>query len=83
MCKNHLILNYKSYCLLQDIVSEMKAEGYEFPAVKESDAMFSADTAPQWVNADACHRCRVGFTLVVRKVNIQSIRGLIISHKKT
>ncbi|XP_023942586.2 hepatocyte growth factor-regulated tyrosine kinase substrate isoform X2 [Bicyclus anynana] len=29
--------------------------------------MFSADTAPEWANGEVCHRCRVAFTLMVRK----------------
>ncbi|KAL0278626.1 UNVERIFIED_CONTAM: hypothetical protein PYX00_000394 [Menopon gallinae] len=58
----------------------MKAEGYKFPAVKESDAMFSADTAPQWVNADVCHRCRVGFSVVMRKHHCRAC-GNVFCHQ--
>lgn len=54
--------------LLQDTMNIMKAEEYKFPALKESDAMFSADTAPEWAEGDCCHRCRVQFSLVQRKV---------------
>lgn len=46
----------------------MKTEGYNFPALKESDAMFCADTAPEWADGDCCHRCRVVFGVVQRKV---------------
>lgn len=45
----------------------MKAEGYKFPAMRESDAMFSADTAPEWLDGDVCHRCRDAFSIIVRK----------------
>lgn len=45
----------------------MKAEGYKFPTLKESDAMFIADTAPAWADGDVCHRCRVSFSMVQRK----------------
>ncbi|XP_063234495.1 hepatocyte growth factor-regulated tyrosine kinase substrate isoform X2 [Bacillus rossius redtenbacheri] len=45
----------------------MKAEGCKFPALNESDAMFSADTAPEWADGDCCHRCRVQFGVVQRK----------------
>lgn len=45
----------------------MKAEGYVFPELKESDAMFSADTAPEWADGEVCHRCRVAFGMVQRK----------------
>lgn len=56
------------YHAVQETVTIMKAEGYKFPALKESDAMFSADTAPEWVDASVCHRCRVSFGVVQRKV---------------
>lgn len=47
----------------------MKAEGYKFPALKESDAMFLAQTAPEWVDAVVCHRCRISFGIMVRRVS--------------
>ena len=47
----------------------MKAEGYKFPVIKETDAMFSADTAPVWADGECCHRCRVQFGMVQRKVS--------------
>jgi hypothetical protein len=46
----------------------LKAEGYTFPALRESDAMFAADRAPNWSDGDNCHRCRVQFSVIVRKV---------------
>lgn len=52
----------------QDTVNIMKAEGYKFPVLKESDAMFSADTAPEWTDGDCCNRCRDKFTFTLRKV---------------
>ncbi|VVC43417.1 Hypothetical protein CINCED_3A019870 [Cinara cedri] len=55
------------YCAVQDTVNIMKAEGYTFPALKESDAMFSSDVAPGWEDSDCCHRCRVKFGMVQRK----------------
>lgn len=45
----------------------MKAEGYTFPVLSESDAMFSADTAPEWADGETCHRCRVTFNIMQRK----------------
>lgn len=35
--------------------------------MRESDAMFAADSAPEWADGDSCHRCRVQFTLINRK----------------
>jgi hypothetical protein len=37
----------------------MKAEGWKFPPVREAEAMFEADVAPDWHEGDCCHRCRV------------------------
>lgn len=45
----------------------MKAEGAAFKPLQESDAMFVADTAPEWADGECCHRCRTEFGLVVRK----------------
>ncbi|XP_046470166.1 hepatocyte growth factor-regulated tyrosine kinase substrate isoform X2 [Neodiprion pinetum] len=59
--------NSPKYRAVQDTVNIMKAENYKFPTLKESDAMFSADTAPEWADGDVCHRCRVVFNMVQRK----------------
>lgn len=59
----------------------MKAEGYTFPALKESDAMFSSDVAPGWEDSDCCHRCRVKFGMVQRKVNFLCIIKLLLTIK--
>lgn len=45
----------------------MKTEGFKFPTLRETDAMFSADNAPEWTDGDVCHRCRVAFSFVQRK----------------
>lgn len=45
----------------------MKAEGYDFPPVRETEAMFEADVAPEWADGDVCHRCRTAFGLVTRQ----------------
>ncbi|KAL1498011.1 hypothetical protein ABEB36_008874 [Hypothenemus hampei] len=50
-----------------DLVATMKAEGFKFPVLRESDAMFSTDNAPDWQDGDQCHRCRVQFTFIQRK----------------
>uniref|UniRef100_A0AAY4BP49 FYVE-type domain-containing protein n=1 Tax=Denticeps clupeoides TaxID=299321 RepID=A0AAY4BP49_9TELE len=41
--------------------------GHVFPEFKESDAMFAAERAPDWVDAEECHRCRVQFGVMTRK----------------
>lgn len=48
----------------------LKTEGFKFPEMKESDAMFCSDVAPEWADGEVCHRCRVPFSLLQRKVNI-------------
>lgn len=45
----------------------LKAEGFKFAPLKESDAMFSADTAPEWADGEVCHRL-VGFYRMIRVV---------------
>lgn len=59
--------NSPKYQAIHDTLNIMRAEGYKFPTLKESDAMFLADTAPEWADSDVCHRCRVAFSLVQRK----------------
>ncbi|XP_060827157.1 hepatocyte growth factor-regulated tyrosine kinase substrate isoform X2 [Bombus pascuorum] len=63
----HAFRNSPKYRAVQDTLNIMKAEGYKFPTLKESDAMFIADTAPAWADGDVCHRCRVSFSMVQRK----------------
>ncbi|XP_022916819.1 hepatocyte growth factor-regulated tyrosine kinase substrate [Onthophagus taurus] len=52
---------------LKDLVTVMKAEGFTFPAYRESEAMFTADSAPKWVDGEVCHHCRVQFGVMQRK----------------
>ncbi|XP_018348247.1 PREDICTED: hepatocyte growth factor-regulated tyrosine kinase substrate-like isoform X3 [Trachymyrmex septentrionalis] len=63
----HAFRHSPKYRTVQDTLNIMKAEGYQFPALKESDAMFRADTAPAWADGEVCHRCRVTFSMVQRK----------------
>ncbi|XP_076183145.1 hepatocyte growth factor regulated tyrosine kinase substrate isoform X2 [Ptiloglossa arizonensis] len=63
----HAFRNSPKYRAVQDTLNIMKAEGYKFPVLKESDAMFIADTAPEWADGDVCHRCRVAFGVMQRK----------------
>ncbi|GAB6026689.1 hypothetical protein CHUAL_013200 [Chamberlinius hualienensis] len=59
--------NEPNYRVLQDTVNLMKVEGYGFPELKETDAMFAADQAPKWMDGECCHRCRAVFGVVQRK----------------
>ena len=44
------------YRIVTDTLNLMKAEGWKFPPVREAEAMFEADTAPDWAEGDVCHR---------------------------
>jgi growth factor-regulated tyrosine kinase substrate len=50
----------------------MKAEGWKFPPVREAEAMFEADIAPDWSDGDVCHRCRVQVLLRQKQFNLES-----------
>lgn len=63
----HAFRNEPKYKVVQDTYQIMKVEGHNFPEFKESDAMFAAERAPEWVDAEECHRCRVQFGVVTRK----------------
>ncbi|KAK6020466.1 FYVE zinc finger, partial [Ostertagia ostertagi] len=45
----------------------MKLAGFDFPSIKEADAMFSAQVAPDWHDGSECFRCRSEFSLFNRK----------------
>ncbi|XP_064866904.1 hepatocyte growth factor-regulated tyrosine kinase substrate-like [Oncorhynchus nerka] len=64
----HAFRNEPKYKVVQDTYQIMKVEGHVFPEFKESDAMFAAERAPDWVDAEECHRCRVQFGVMTRKV---------------
>ncbi|KAF5287493.1 hypothetical protein FQA39_LY04121 [Lamprigera yunnana] len=55
------------YNTLKDVMNLMKSEGYKFPTLRESDAMFTADSAPEWSDGESCHRCRTIFSVLTRK----------------
>lgn len=63
----HAFRNEPAYRAVAEEMRVMKHEGFQFPVLKESDAMFDASTAPQWADGEVCHRCRAGFTVVMRK----------------
>lgn len=58
----------------------LKAEGRQFPELKEADAMFSADTAPDWADGEVCHRCRTEFTMLTRKHHCRNC-GQVFCHQ--
>ena len=68
----HAWANDPSYRAVQDTLKTMKDEGFKFPPLQESgtalkEIMFSASTAPTWLDGDACSKCYGAFTLIMRK----------------
>eukprot|EP00062_Callorhinchus_milii_P004695 gi/632943331/ref/XP_007886892.1/ PREDICTED: hepatocyte growth factor-regulated tyrosine kinase substrate isoform X4 [Callorhinchus milii] len=64
---SHAFRNEPKYKVVQDTYQIMKVEGNVFPEFKECDAMFVSERAPDWVDAEECHRCRVQFGVMTRK----------------
>jgi len=60
--------NSPKYRIVTDTLNLMKAEGWKFPPVREAEAMFEADTAPNWEEgATVCFRCRTSFRILITK----------------
>lgn len=59
--------SYDKYQAIRDIVTILKQKGHAFPELKEADAMFTSETAPDWSDGKVCSRCRVGFSFRQRK----------------
>jgi len=57
----------QKYSIVTETLNLMKAEGWEFPPIRESGAMFEADVAPEWAEGTVCHRCRTEFGIVTRQ----------------
>ncbi|GAU95728.1 hypothetical protein RvY_07301 [Ramazzottius varieornatus] len=66
-CWAHGFRDKPQYRIVQDTVNLMKLEGYKFPAMKAADALFVAESAPEWQEGDCCHRCRTNFNIANRK----------------
>ncbi|WKY05539.1 hypothetical protein Q1695_006055 [Nippostrongylus brasiliensis] len=59
--------NKPEYKIVVDTHNLMKLAGFDFPSIKEADAMFTAQVAPDWHDGSECFRCRSEFTLFNRK----------------
>uniref|UniRef100_A0A6B2EFG6 Hepatocyte growth factor-regulated tyrosine kinase substrate n=1 Tax=Phlebotomus kandelakii TaxID=1109342 RepID=A0A6B2EFG6_9DIPT len=66
-CWAYAFRTSQKYKAVKDTMTILKLEGHNFPELKEADAMFTSDTAPDWADGDVCHRCRVTFTFTLRK----------------
>ncbi|KAI6234616.1 Hepatocyte growth factor-regulated tyrosine kinase substrate [Aphelenchoides fujianensis] len=71
-CWSSAFEKYPEYKIVGDTLSFMKMYGYEFPKLKEADAMFMAEMAPDWAEGDSCFRCRVEFGIFTRKHHCRS-----------
>nr|XP_019540353.2 hepatocyte growth factor-regulated tyrosine kinase substrate-like isoform X1 [Aedes albopictus] len=63
-CAFRTVFKYRS---IRDTMNILKSEGHKFPELKEADAMFTSENAPEWADGDVCHRCRVTFSFTQRK----------------
>uniref|UniRef100_A0A1B0CMJ4 Hepatocyte growth factor-regulated tyrosine kinase substrate n=2 Tax=Lutzomyia longipalpis TaxID=7200 RepID=A0A1B0CMJ4_LUTLO len=66
-CWAYAFRTSQKYRAIKDTMTILKSEGHTFPELKEADAMFTSDTAPDWADGDVCHRCRVAFSFTQRK----------------
>lgn len=66
-CWSIAFRNKPEYKIVVDTHNLMKFSGFDFPKVSEADAMFVAESAPEWVDGDECFRCRTSFGLLTRK----------------
>lgn len=71
-CWSHAFRNEPNYKVVQDTFNLMKMEGYTFPTLKEADAMFMAEKAPEWKEGDLCARCRTRFGTFNRQHHCRS-----------
>ncbi|PIK49180.1 putative hepatocyte growth factor-regulated tyrosine kinase substrate [Apostichopus japonicus] len=63
----HAFRNEAKLKIVVDTFNQMKSDGHSFPELKESDAMFVAEKAPDWVDGDRCFNCRTEFGVIQRK----------------
>ncbi|CAI5447150.1 unnamed protein product [Caenorhabditis angaria] len=59
--------NKSEYKMIVDTHNLMKLGGFDFPSLKEADAMFMAQVAPEWQDGPECYRCRSAFSVFTRK----------------
>ncbi|CAD6197508.1 unnamed protein product [Caenorhabditis auriculariae] len=59
--------NKPEYKMIVDTHNLMKLAGFDFPSLKEADAMFMAQVAPEWADGPECFRCRTAFSFMTRK----------------
>lgn len=55
-CWSSAFRDKPEYKIVVDTHNLLKMNGFEFPVLKEADAMFMADSAPDWMEGDNCYR---------------------------
>lgn len=81
-CWSHAFKKNPNYKLVEDYYTHMKVEGFQFPLLKESEAMFDVEEAPQWVqdsDTQSCFRCRADFGPIRRRHHCRAC-GQIFCH---
>ena len=48
--------NKTEYKIVVDTHNLLKLAGFDFPSIKEADAMFLAQVAPDWAEGSECYR---------------------------
>ncbi|CAF0737875.1 unnamed protein product [Brachionus calyciflorus] len=69
-CWSHAFRKNPNYRLVEDFYNQMKIEGFQFPVLKESEAMFDVEEAPLWIqdsDSTCCYRCRSEFSILNRR----------------
>lgn len=69
-CWAHAFKRNPNYKIVEDYYNSMKLEGFQYPTLKESEAMFDVEEAPAWkedAEATCCFRCRSEFTTLKRR----------------
>eukprot|EP01137_Pigoraptor_chileana_P009105 Opistho-2@56891 len=63
----HAFRNEPGYRNVIDAFNSLKADGCVFPALREADAMFTSEKAPDWIDGDKCFSCKSPFSVISRK----------------
>jgi len=69
-CWSHAFRKNPNYKIVEDYFNSMKLEGFQFSALKESEAMFDVEEAPAWKEdseCQSCFRCRTEFSTLKRR----------------
>ncbi|XP_063696847.1 hepatocyte growth factor-regulated tyrosine kinase substrate [Culicoides brevitarsis] len=76
----HAFRSNHKYRAIRDTMNILKCDGHKFPELKEADAMFASDVAPEWADGECCHRCRVAFGVLQRKHHCRNC-GQVFCHQ--